>query len=240
MNLHSQPPKEKPAHAFLSQIALFAGLTDAQLDQIIPCLHRRTYAHDVTLFHQDMPGNTLYILEEGCVRVFGLGPNGTEHTLNTFGPGDVFGELAVVDNKPRSATAITMLPATLWLIPQPLLEELIYTYPSVARAVIDLLASRVRTAASHVEALIFQDVLGRLAFELLTLAERHGRPTPEGLHIDLPLTQAELATIVGTTRESINKALMVLRARAWVDVDGTRFTVLDAEALRRMVEERGR
>ncbi len=241
MSLYSfLPESRQKAISYLKNHTLFSRLQESQLEQIASCLNRRSYSSGVTLFHQDMPGLMLYMIEEGHVRVFGVGLTGQEHTLNTFGPGDIFGELSILDGKPRSASAVTMTPTIVWLLSEHDLDDIIGRYPTVARAIIETLSERVREAAQHVEAIIFQDVLGRLAFELLNLCEKHGHRQGNGLCIDMPLTQTDLATIVGATRESVNKSLSTLRARNLVEMEGTQVTVLDLKGLARIVQDRGR
>jgi CRP/FNR family transcriptional regulator, cyclic AMP receptor protein len=226
--------------AFLKIVPLFVNLSQADLEEVTNRITRHTYDQGVMLFHQDTPGVMLYIIEEGVVRVFGVGLTGQEHTLNTFGPGEVFGELSIIDGKPRSASAVTMAPSTIWMLSKADLDELLERCFTFSQSLIRLLANRVRTAAGHVEAIIFQDVPGRLAYELLELADRHGKPVHEGVQIEIPLTQSDLATIVGATRESINKALGYFRARKLVQVDGVQITLLDSKGLRQVMYERGK
>jgi len=219
---------------------LFRGLSEKELGEVAGGMIRRVYGAGVTLFHQGMPGTMIYFIETGSVRVFGIGLTGQEHTFTTFGPGNVFGELAILDGQPRTASAITLEPAVLWLLHQDTFELLLKEHPQLCRTLVDVLVRRIRRAAMHVETIIFQDVLGRIAFELLNLAERHGEPGDAGVAIDMPLTQSDLASIVGATRESVNKALGTLRKRALLEMEGTRLLILDPDGLLEIVERRGR
>jgi CRP-like cAMP-binding protein len=187
-----------------------------------------------------MPGLTLYLVESGWVRVFSIGRTGQELTLSIFGPGDVFGELSILDHKHHSATAITLAPTLVWLLPRADLEEFLDRYPSVNQAMMNLLVARVRSVIRQAEAMTFQDIQGRLAYELLYLAERHGEQAGAEIEIGIPLTQGDLATMVGATRESVNKALASLRARDLIKLESNRFTVVSLEGLRRILHERGR
>jgi CRP-like cAMP-binding protein len=112
--------------------------------------------------------------------------------------------------------------------------------PAFCRAVVENLAGRIRRSATHVESIIFQDVLGRVAFEVLNLADRHGRRADGVIEIDMPLTQSDLATIVGATRESVNKALATLRKQGLLEMEGTQLQVLDPDKLMELVGRRGR
>ena len=256
MSLHSDPHNPPPgAQAFLRSLSLFAGLNDEQLSEVARHLQRRGFAAGVTLYHQDMPGIMLYMIESGRVRLFSAGRTGHEFTHNIFGPGDILGELPIIDGKHHSGTAITLLPTVVWILPRADMEDLLERHPPVMLAMTQMLAARVRLMTSHAEGMIFQDVQGRLAHEILRLAIRHGQPSPpaplpsqttgEGsrageVEIGVPLTQVDLASMVGATRESVNKAMTALRAQNLVRVDGTRLIVVDPAGLQQMVQERGR
>lgn len=241
MSLYSNIPSAPPGgQEFLAGLILFANLEPEQLEHIALRVQRRTFAMGVTLFHQDMPGTMMYMIESGSVRVISIGRTGQELTLNVLGPGEIFGELSILDGQQRSATAITLAPTVVWLLSQADLKEFMSKYPPVNQAMIQILVERVRATARRLEAMTFQDVLGRLAFELLSLAERSGQPFEEGIEITIPLTQVELATMVGATRESVNKAVSVLRDRNLVDFDGTRWFLIDPAGMQQILYERGR
>lgn len=241
MSLYSNIPSAPPgAQEFLSSLPLFGDLDEDQLEQVAQRVHQRTFALGVTLFHQDMPGTMMYMIESGSVRVISIGRTGQELTLNVLGPGEIFGELSILDGQQRSATAITMAPAVVWLLSQVDLKEFMSEYPPVNQAMMQILVERVRATARRLEAMTFQDVLGRLAFELLSLAERSGQPCEQGIEITIPLTQVDLASMVGATRESVNKAVSVLRSKELIDVDGTRWFLQDQAGMQQILYERGR
>lgn len=241
MSLYSNIPSAPPgANEFLGSLPLFADLADDQLDQVAQRVQRRTFAMGVTLFHQDMPGTMMYMIETGSVRVISIGRTGQELTLNVLGPGELFGELSLLDGQHRSATAVTLAPTIAWLVSQTDLKDFMAKFPPVNQAMIKILVDRVRSTARRLEAMTFQDVLGRLAFELLSLAERSGRSCEQGIEITIPLTQVDLATMVGATRESVNKSVSVLRSRGLLDVDGTSWYLQDPAGMQQILYERGR
>lgn len=241
MSLYSNIPSAPPGgQEFLAGLTLFADLEAQQLEQIAQRVQRRTFALGVTLFHQDMPGTMMYMIETGSVRVISIGRTGQELTLNVLGPGEIFGELSILDGQQRSATAITLVPTVVWLLSQADLNEFMSKYPPVNQAMIQILVERVRATARRLEAMTFQDVLGRLAFELLSLAERSGQPYEQGIEITIPLTQVDLASMVGATRESVNKAVSVLRSKELINVDGTRWFLQDPAGIQQILYERGR
>ena len=157
-----------------------------------------------------------------------------------LGPGELFGELSILDGHHRSATSITLAPTIAWLLSQADLKEFMTKFPPVNQAMIQVLVDRVRSTARRLEAMTFQDVLGRLAFELLSLAERSGQPCEQGIEITIPLTQVDLATMVGATRESVNKAVSILRSRGLLNVDGTSWYLQDPTGMQQILYERGR
>ena len=241
MSLYSNIPSAPPgAMEFLRTQSLFADLNEEQLEQISMRIQRRTFAPGVTLFHQDMPGTMMYMIESGSVRVISIGLTGQELTLNVLGPGEIFGELSILDGEQRSATALTLDNTVVWLVSQSDLKEFMREYPTVNQAMIQILVERVRATARRLEAMTFQDVLGRLSYELLSLAERSGVSCEEGIEITIPLTQVDLATMVGATRESVNKAVSVLRDQKVVEVDGTRWIILDPKGIQQILHDRGR
>ena len=241
MSLYSNiPSAPSGGQEFLAGLTLFADLEAQQLEHIAQRVQRRTFALGVTLFHQDMPGTMMYMIEMGSVRVISIGRTGQELTLNVLGPGEIFGELSILDGQQRSATAITLVPIVVWLLSQADLNEFMSKYPPVNQAMIQILVERVRATARRLEAMTFQDVLGRLAFELLSLADRSGQPYEQGIEITIPLTQVDLASMVGATRESVNKAVSVLRSKELINVDGTRWFLLDPAGIQKILYERGR
>jgi CRP/FNR family cyclic AMP-dependent transcriptional regulator len=228
------------AGEFLGSISLFDQLSPQQLSAVAERTRRRTFAPGITLFHQDMPGVTLYIVEEGCIRLYSVGRTGQELTLDVLGVGDVLGELSLLDHKPHSVTAITLGHTVVWLLNQKDVEEFIEIYPSLNRSLVHLLVSRVRAITQQIEAMAFQDVQGRLAYEILKLSQRHGKPNGDQIDICIPLTQVDLATMVGATRESVNKALSALRSLDLVQIEENQLAVKSTDGLRKMLQERGR
>ncbi len=225
---------------FLKTLPLFQSLDDDSLNELAASLQRREFAAGVTLFHQDMPGMMLYLIDTGFVRIFSLGRTGQELTFEIFGPGDIFGELSILDNKHHSASAITLCPSAVWLVHKSAIDSLLDSQPGVAKEMIRILVKRIRSRALYTEAMTFQDVQGRVAFSLVKLAERFGKQTDEGIAIDLPLTQVDLGAIIGVTRESVNKALANLRSANLVQMDGTNIIILNNTGLIKMIQDRGR
>lgn len=241
MSLYSNFHKpSEDAQAFLGSLRLFSQLAADQRAQVAARAQRRSFAAGVTLYHQDMPGIMLYMIEEGSIRIFSIGRTGQELTLDVLGRGDILGVLSTVDNKPHSSSAITLSPTVVWLISRPDFEDSINRFPGLAKALIQILVERMRRTTQSIEAMTFQDVQGRLAYEILNLSERHGRKNATSIEIGIPLTQMELASMVGATRESVNKALSALRAQNLIRAEGASMIVVSPEGLRNIVFDRGR
>lgn len=186
------------------------------------------------IFHRDAPGNTLYLVESGRVRIFLLSEEGQEITLNFHGPDECFGELALLDNLPRSAGAVTLEPTVVYTLHREDFLRHLHTHPHIAESILTILSHRLRQLTDYTETLAFFDVYDRVVAKLLDLADRYG-VAGDGILIDLPLTQGELATWVVASRERVNKALGLLRDRCLINVDGKQITILDPDGLRRQI-----
>jgi CRP-like cAMP-binding protein len=218
----------------LRNVPLFAGLSDQELEVLADSLGKRTFGKGMIIFHRDSPGQTLYIIESGKVRIFILSESGREISVNIYGPGDVFGELALLDGLPRSAGAIALeKTVTLTLHRDDFLRHL-EAYPRMAKSIMEVLSTRLRYTTAYAESLAFLDVYGRVAAKLLELADRYG-VQKEGIEIELRLTQAELASWVAATRESVNKVLGTFRDQGLIKVEGQRITILDRRELKRRI-----
>jgi CRP/FNR family transcriptional regulator, cyclic AMP receptor protein len=221
--------------ALLRNVPFFAGLPDEPLERLAGRLGRRTFAKGMILFHQGAIGQRLYIIESGAVRIFLLSEAGQEVTVNVYGLGEVFGELAVLDGLPRSAGAVVMEKTVTLTLHRNDFLEFLAAYPAMARSIIELLSTRLRYTTAYAESLSFLDVQGRVAAKLLELATRYGRPQERGTSIALGLTQAELATWVSATRESVNRVLSNFRDQGLIDLDGPLLLIRDRQALERRI-----
>jgi len=219
----------------LRSVSFFAGLSEKELSSLAKCLARRTFAKGVIIFHKDSPGRTLYIIESGKVRIFVLSESGREISVNVYGSGDVFGELALLDGQPRSAGAVVVERTTVLTLHRDDFLWHLERYPRMARSIIEVLSARVRYTTAYAESLAFLDVHARVARKLLELADRYGVERNGLLTIDLQLTQTELASWVAATREHVNKVLGTLRDQGLIRVDGQTITLLDSSGLRRRI-----
>jgi CRP/FNR family transcriptional regulator/CRP/FNR family cyclic AMP-dependent transcriptional regulator len=221
------------ALVLLRQAPLFRDLGDKLLEGLAAHLRRRTYRRGTIIFHKDQAGDALYIVESGRVRIFLPAEGGEELTIDDSGPGDVFGEMALLDGQARSASADASEDTVTFTLGREEFQKHLATSPELAAALIALLSTRLRRVMAYTETLAFLDVQGRLARALLDLAERHGARTEGGgVEVDLDLTQTELARMVGATRERVNRALASFRSQGVLELRGKRTVIRDPKRLK--------
>lgn len=221
-----------PALDVLRRVPLFADLRDEEMQELAACLGRRAFARDMILFHKGSPSQALYLIESGAVRAFALSETGQEITLDVYGPGDCFGETALLDGQMRCAGAITLEPTVVYTLQRDDFLRCLERHPRVARRALALLADRLNHLTAFAEHLAFLDVPGRVAAVLLELAERYS--VDEGrIEISLHLTQAELSSWACASREMVNRCLGDLRDQGLIKIEGKAITILDLGGLKR-------
>lgn len=223
----------------LKSVPFFANLDPDDAEQLSSRLIPRRFSAGQIIFHLGDPGGLLYIINEGKVKISHSNPDGQEALLAILGSGDFFGELALLDESPRSATAEALEPTETLTLHRTEFMRFLESNPSIARHILTVLARRIRHMNAQISDIFFLDLPGRLARTLLNLADRHGQQTSEGIQIELSLTQTDLAEMTGATRVSINKALGRFRRSHWVKVKGHRMTILDREALEELISLSG-
>jgi CRP/FNR family transcriptional regulator, cyclic AMP receptor protein len=219
----------------LDRVPLFSDLDASSLQQLAQAMRRRTFRANEAIFHRDDPGQVLYVIKEGRVRIRLTSAEGQEVALAVFGPGDSFGEMAILDNQPRSADAIAIDKVEVFTLQRQDFIGVIRSHPEIAVQVMKALSKRIRTANQMVEDLIFLDVYGRVAKKLVELSEEYGVMTDDGVRIDLRLTQQELASMVGASRESVNKVMGYFTDKSYISTDKHRVTILRIAELRKRI-----
>ncbi len=194
-------------------------------------VHRR-HRQGSVVFVQGEHGTSCYAIVSGSVRICTYTADGREAVLAVLGPGDVFGELALFDEAPRSADAIANEPAELLSLDGRDVHRAVADHPDLGTALLRILGRRLRLANDAFQEVAFFDVPGRVAKRLADLADAHGVTADGGTLIEVSLSQESLASMVGATRESVNKALAALTKRGLVERRGRRYLVPDVEALR--------
>lgn len=203
------PTPDPVAHDALAACRLFAGLDDRTLDLLTAALRSRRYRRDEVIFHVDDPGDSLYVVAGGSVKIILSADDGTEPAiLTTIGRGGFFGELALLDGAPRSATAVAMDPVETQVLRREAFDRLVDSEPGLRRALLATLAAEIRRLTAQVEDLHFLDLPGRLARHLLREIETDTERAVAGeVRLPWPYTQGELAGMIGGSRQSVNRLL---------------------------------
>lgn len=217
----------------IAETPLLASLPAEDRTAIVTNFVRRTYPRGETIFRTGDPGTHLYLIESGRVKITRVSPDGREALVAIIGQGEIFGELSLFDAGLRTADARTMEPTVLQALSHDVFRRYVLGHPEIAWQMFKILAMRLRAADETIQDVVFFDVPGRVARRLLDLAQRHGREVDGGaLRIDVPITQEEIAQMIGASRESVNKALGSFIERGWVALDERIYTVRNPEALR--------
>ncbi len=185
------------------------------------------------IFAEGEPGDRMYVILDGKVKLGQTSVDGRESLLAVLGPGEVFGELSLFDPGPRTATATAVTDVVVIGLGHDNLRPWLAGRPEVAESLLQALAQRLRRTNETLADLVFSDVPGRVAKLLLELADKFGQPGPEGVLVHHDLTQEELAQLVGASRETVNKALADFTQRGWIVVDQREVILLDMERLAR-------
>jgi CRP-like cAMP-binding protein len=195
-------------------------------------LHQVDFPRRQTVFAEGEPGDRLYIIISGKVKIGRRSPDGRDHLLTIMGPSDMFGELSIFDPGPRGSSATTITKVRAVSMDRDALRVWIADRPEIATAAVG--TSRwLRRTNNNPADLIFTDVSGRVAKQLLLLAQRFGALDGGALRVTHDLTQDEIAQLVGASREAANKALANFVHRGWIQLEGNSLLILNSEGLAR-------
>ena len=183
------------------------------------------------LFHEGDPGDSLYVVLRGKIKLGRTSGDGRENLVAVLGPGEMFGELSLFDPGPRSAGATALVDSTLLGLSSDELTPWLASRPEVARALLRAIARRLRRTNDSMSDLVFSDVPGRVAKALLDLSARFGTPAEDGIHVAHDMTQEELAQLVGASRETVNKALADFAGRGWLRLEARAVVLTNVERL---------
>ena len=215
---------------------LLAEFSAAQLEILARHARLATHKANQVIFRKDDPGNSLMAIVHGRVKITSTSYEGKEVVLNIIDAGELFGEIALLDGRPRTADASTMIDTELLVLERRDFIPVIQRNPEVCVRLIAVLCERLRRTSSQVEDLLFLDQPGRLAKTLLRLIREFGEAAGGGARMDMRLTQRELGAIVGMSREEINRQLARLRDTGLINVDHGRIVVPDVAAFERYAQ----
>ena len=218
---------------FLATVPLFSTLDGEELEQFAALMREKTYPKGSVIVFEDDPGDSLFIVHSGRVKVVLVAEDGREVILGVLGVGEYFGELSLIDDQPRSAHVIAMEDASLLVLRREDFRKRVESNPKVAWSLLHELSRRLRRADGKIGGLVLLDVPGRIARLLLDMAEEGGADS-----IDKPLTHQTIAQMIGASRETVSRAMREFQDAGWINVERRRISVSDRPALERRARVR--
>jgi len=215
---------------------LFRELPSAVIERLASYMTRKAVKRGTPIFAKGDPGTGLMAVLSGTVKISVLSADGREVVLNIIHPGEIFGEIALLDGRPRTADAAAMSDCELALIERRDFVPFLQSQPDVVLRFIDILCLRLRHTSEHVEELMFLELPARLAKTLIRLT---GDADATGGGRKILITQREIGQMIGMSRESTNRQLRAWAKRKWIRIERGGITVLDAGALADMAETQG-
>jgi CRP/FNR family cyclic AMP-dependent transcriptional regulator len=212
--------------ATLQKVPLFSQLGPADLQRVLDVARERAYPKNSVILFEDDPGDALYVVRQGQVKVVLIGEDGREVILSVLGEGDFFGEMALIDDEPRSAHVIAMDDSTLLVLRREDFQGLLMQTPAIALAMLRELTRRLRRVDEKVGSLVLLDVNGRVARLLLDLADEAG-----GERITRRLTHHTIAQMIGSSRETVSRTMRELVDRGMIEVSRRDIVIRDRAGL---------
>ena len=209
----------------LRTVPIFSELSDGDIASLGRLSSRRHYPKDSVVFFENEPGDSLFMILEGRVKVTILGDDGREIILSILGPGDFFGEMSLLDDEPRSATAIAAEESELLLLARDDFQSFVSENRTIMGALIRVLASRLRHANQQISTLALLDVYGRVASVILEMANDEGKRLRDGRVSMRRATHQEIANRIGTTRETVTRMLKDLERHGLIHVAGKKMVL---------------
>lgn len=221
----------------LARVGLFADLSAAELAGLAALMRPRSYARDEVIYLRGDPGTAFYVIASGRVKIALTSPDGKELILRRLGAGEFHGELALLDDEPRSADAIASEPSVLLVLQRDAFRQFLADHPAVPTKLLATVSSYLRRNAELIQDATFLDVPARLARILLELAGGDGTDELPAAGTVIPdrMKQAELASLVGATRESVNKWLGSFERQGLISYERGHITLLRPAALRQRI-----
>ncbi len=215
--------------SLLRRVPLFEVLKDDDLEAIARVTITRSYDKDQVIILAEEEGDALFIIADGQVKVSIVSEDGREVILSLLGEGAVFGELSLLDGKPRSANVVATQDTELYMVRRADFLQLIYTVPQITVGLLAELAARLRKTDRKIEGLALLDVTSRISETLLQLADEQGSETTFGVSLEERPTHQQLASMSGTTRETVSRVLKRLEGQGYISSEGRSITILREE-----------
>ncbi|MCL6477789.1 MAG: Crp/Fnr family transcriptional regulator [Peptococcaceae bacterium] len=218
--------------AYLRKIPLFSYLDDRQLAEIDGLIMERSYQKGRIIFVEGEPGEAVFFLKTGRVKISKQAEDGREQILHFIHPGEIFAEVVLFDGGPYPATAEAVEDSKMGLIRNADMERITLDNPGIALGMLKIMSRRLRMAQRQINELALMDTSRRLASTLLFLAAEQGVACERGTAIDMSLTNQDLASMIGTSRETANRVLSDMRRQKAVQVDKKKIIITDMKRLK--------
>ena len=205
---------------------VFTDLLERHKIREHPDIKQRTFGPGEIIFRKDDPGDSLYVILSGQVKVVLIGEDGREVILSVLGQGEFFGEMALIDDEPRSAHVIAMEDSGLIVLRREDFQILMTQSPAIALALLKELSRRLRRVDEKVGSLVLLDVNGRVARLILEMADEEG-----GERITRRLTHHTIAQMIGSSRETVSRTMRDLVEKGWIAVSRKDITIRDRPSL---------
>lgn len=219
-------------HDYLRQISIFSELNNEYLEKIHNISILRKYGKGRIIFMEGEPGEAFFYVKSGLVKISKLSRDGREHILHILNEGHIFAEITLFNKTEYPATAEVLEEAEIGMIKNEDLEKVIIQNPELSLQLIKYLNRRLEEAHVKIRNLALYDTYGRTAQALIKLAEDYGRKSSRGIELDLNISRQELANIVGTTRETVTRALTAFRKEKAIDIDKNTIILTDLEKVK--------
>jgi CRP/FNR family cyclic AMP-dependent transcriptional regulator len=205
----------------LADVALFEGLNPKQWARLNEYLYGRVFPASTNIITAEQPGEVVYVILSGAVKVYIDEADGQRVILAISGPGDIVGEMSLVDSAGRSASVVTMETSHMLWMERRAFQHCLDTIPEMNKNLVRILSHKIRLASAQIQALASLDVYGRIARQFLAFAEKYGEPDADDNNILIPirLTQSDLAELVGASRKRVNQVMVSFKRQGLVSVN---------------------
>lgn len=220
---------------YLKHIRLFDGISPSEMQEMEKITRMEEVKKRQPLYLPGDPSSSVYFLKRGRVKIANTAPSGKEVTFDILEAGDIFGELDVLEDAPRSTSAETLDDALICVIPRKDFDQYLAMHPSVMYKLTKLIGLRLKKIQSRVEDLVFREVPARLAHLLSELGKTQGVAEKQGIRLNVKLTHQEMANLIGCSRETVSTIMGQFRDDGLIQMDGRTITILKPSALSQLV-----
>jgi len=228
--------EEKSKLWYLKRINLFTEMSSEEMGALAKKTRMESVSKKTPIFFPGDPSQQIYLLKEGRVKISRISEEGREVTLALLEPGEIFGELEVLDDAPRDTLAEALDDSKICVVSKALFLEMIHSMPALSFRLTKLIGFRMRKIESRVEDLVFKDVPARLAHLLLDLAKDYGKEAPQGVLLQIKITHQEIANLIGSIRETVSAVLGDFKREGWIAFEGRRIVLLKPKLIQKRAE----